>query len=173
MTEDAFESVFTAWKRRAESLDQQLHPIVHIEIDINASDWQEKLASYPHPADATGLRNEIASLFNEIVDDFESFNAEQRQRIVDLMGQNDSLMYSAVIDVDQNSPEGFRKKMILVVIEDQGKDSRDAMVALAHYRKDAEKRGINVDSIFKEMADIASTHDKHGWGTTRDLFLKY
>ncbi len=166
-----FESVFAVWKRLAESLNQQLRPIVHAEVDINAPDWQERLATDPHPADACGRRREITALFNEIVNDFESFNAEQRQQVVDLMDQNDSLMYSAVIDADINTPEGFRKHMILEVLRDQGKDPRDAIVALTDYRKQAERRGIDVDSIFEEMARIASTRDKYGWGTTRDLFM--
>ena len=173
MSDATFESIFAGWKQRAESFDQRLHPIVHAEIDINAPDWQEQLANAPHPADASGLRREITSLFNEIVNRFESFDAEERQQIIDLMDQNDSLMYSAVIDAGYETPEGFRKNMILVVIEDQGKDTRDAIVRLAHCRSDAEKRGIDVNSIFREMAAIANTRDKYGWGTTRDLFLNH
>jgi len=173
MPDGAFESVFVDWKRRAESLNQQLHPIVSAEIDIMAPDWEEQVANAPHPADASGLRNEIESLFNEIVDRFPSYDADQRHQIIDLMDQNDSLMHSAVLDADYDSPGGFRKIMIVFVIEDQGKDTRDAIVALAHYRRDAEERGIDVDSIFKEMAAIASTRDKYGWGTTQKLFLNH
>jgi hypothetical protein len=173
MLEDTFEAVFADWKRRAETLDRQLHSIVHEEVDINSPDWEEQLANAPHPANAAGLRNEICALFNEIIDCFESLDVDQRQQIIDLMETNDSLMYSAVIDADYNTPDGFRKHMMLMVIEDQGKDTRDAIVGLAHHRKAAEERGINVDAIFKEMAALASARDKFGWGTTRDLFLKH
>jgi len=168
-----FEALFDNWIQRAEILDKQLHPIVHEEVDTNATDWLEQLDNLPHPADAAGLRDEITSLFNEVVDKFDSLDAEQRQRVIDLMDKRDSLMYSALLDADRSSPEGFRKHMILFVIEDQGKDTRDAIVTLDHYRKDAEGHGINVDSIFKEMAEIASTRDKYGWGTTRSLLLTY
>lgn len=172
MDQNEFESVFVDWSQRAEVLDEQLHPIVHAEIDINAPDWLEQLENFPHPADSSGLRDEISSLFNQIVTKFESLNDEQRQRVIDLMDKKDSLMYSAVLDIDRSTPEGFRKHMILFVIEDQGKDTRDAIMALDHYRKDAEEHGINVNLIFQEMAKIASTRDKYGWGTTRDLLLK-
>jgi hypothetical protein len=173
MDQNEFESVFVDWSQRSELLDKQLHPIVHAEVDISASDWLKQLENSPHPADALGLRNEITSLFNQIVASFESLNAKQRQRVIDLMDEKGSLIYSAVLDVDRSTTEGFRKHMILFVIEDQGKDTRDAIVTLDHYRKDAEKHGIDVDSIFQEMAKIASTRDKYGWGTTRSLLLKH
>ena len=172
MADDTFQTQFADWKRRAESLDKKLHPIVHREIDINAPDWQEQLANSPHPADESRLRREIETLFNEIVDRFESLDADQRQTIIDLLEKNDSLMYSAVIDADFETQEGFRRNMILFAIEDQGKDTRDAIVALAHYRKRGEQLGFDVDSIFKEIAQLASDRDKYGWGSTRDLLLK-
>ena len=169
MIENSFDMVFADWRRRAELLDERLHPLVHAEVDI----MQPDLASAPHPADTSGLRSEIESLFNEIVDRFETLDAEQRQMVIDLMDENDSLMYSAVIDAGYDTPEEFRRNMILVVIEDQGKDTRDAILALGRYREMGEKRGFDVDAIFREMAKLASTHDKYGWGTTRELFLKY
>lgn len=173
MRDDTFETVFADWKSRAEILNRQLHPIVHQEIDISSPNWEQQLANAPHAADASGLRDEIRTLFNEIIDRFELLGADQRQKIIDLMDRNDSLMYSAVIDADYNTPDGFRKHMLLIVIEDQGKDTRDTIVELAHHRKAAEARGIDVDTIFKEMAAIASTRNKYGWATTRDLFLEH
>ena len=171
MVDDTFKTQFADWKRRAKSLDRKLHPIVHREIDISAPDWQEQLANNPHPADESGQRREIETLFNEIVDRFGSLDYSQRQKIIDLLEKNDSLLYSAVIDADFETQDGFRRHMILFVIEDQGKDTRDAIVALAHYRKRGEQLGFDVDSIFKEVAQIASDRDKYGWGSTRDLLL--
>jgi hypothetical protein len=169
MDNDAFHSTYMAWKTQAESLDSKLRPIVQQEVDVNAPDWQEQLANMPHPADESGLREEITALFDEIVDQFETLNVEQRQAIIDLMEKNESLMYSAVIDADLETLEGFRRNMILFVIADQGKDTRDAIVALGHYRELGHKHGYDVDAIFKQLAPIASDHDKYGWGSTRDL----
>ena len=173
MTNDTFDFTFTDWKQRAIALNQKLMPIVNAEVDINTPDWTEKLARRPHPADVSGLRLKIETLFGEIVKQFEFYNPNQRQQIIDLMYQNDALMYAACLDAVHNTPDGFRKRMILFVIDDQGKDTRDAMLALDAFRTDAEIQGIDVNSIFKEMASIASTRDKFGWGSTRDLFLKY
>jgi hypothetical protein len=169
MVDNAFAAQFADWKLRAELLNTKLAPIVHDEIDMEAPDWEEQLLNGPHPADESGLRKEIESFFGEIVNRFESVDAEQRQMIIDLMNANHSLMYSAVIDSSPDTEEGFRKDLILFVIEDQGKDSRDALVALGHYREYGERLGLNVDSIFRQMAQLASDRDKYGWRSTREL----
>jgi hypothetical protein len=78
-------------------------------------------------------------------------------------------MYSAVIDADLETLEGFRRHMILFVIADQGKDTRDAIVTLGEYRELGHKHGYDVDAIFKQLATVASDHDKYGWGSSRDL----
>lgn len=173
MTKATFERAFADWKQRAVVLNQKLTPFVNVGFDINADNWVEKLAHCPHPADVSGLRIRIATLFNEIINQFEFYNSDQRQQIIDLMYQNDNLMYAAVIDAERDTPDGFRKYMILFVIEDQCKDTRDAILALAHAHTEAERQGIDVGSIFREMATISSANDKFGWGSTRDLFLKY
>ena len=169
MDDDIFNNTYTTWQEKAGSLDSRLRPIVQKEVDINASDWQEQLANTPHPADESGLREVITCLFNEIVDQFETLDVKQRQAIIDLMEKNESLMHSAVIDTDLESLEGFRRNMILFVIEDQGKDTRDAIVALGKYREVGNKHGYDVDAIFEKLSAIASDHDKYGWGSTREL----
>ena len=160
------------WKKQAETLESKLRSIVQKEVDINAPDWKEQLANMPHPADKSCLREDITSLFDEIVDQFETLSIEQRQAIYDLMERNDSLMYSAVISANLETPEGFRRNMILFVIEDQGKDTRDAILALQRYRELGQTHGYDVDAIFKQLARIANDHDKYGWGSTRDLLKK-
>ena len=142
-------------------------------FDVNAANWEEQLERRQHPADASGLRKEIETLFEEIIDHFEGLSPQQRKQIVELMYENQALMYSAIIKTNPSTYDGFRRTMILFVIKDQGTDIRDAILELSAYHAKAENQGIDVRTIFKDMADIASTRDKFGWGTTRDLFLKY
>lgn len=168
-----FARIFAQWKQRAAALNTQLKPIVNKPIDVNDPNWEEQIERCQHPADASGLRQEIETLFEEIIDRFEICSPAQREQIVDVMYKNQALRYSAVINADPSTPEGFRRAMILFVIEDQGTDTRDAILALSANHAKAEKQGIDVKTIFKDMAGIASTRDKFGWGTTRDLFLKY
>lgn len=142
-------------------------------FDLNVTDWEAQLERRQHPADASGLRNEIETLFEEIIDQFEGLSPQQRTQIIELMNEYQALIYAATIKADPSTYDGFRRAMILFVIKDQGKDTRDAILELSAYHAKAKNQGIDVGTIFKDMADIASTRDKFGWGTTRDLFLKY
>lgn len=173
MTDETFQDAIDNWKQRATLIDEKLAPIVNVGIDINDPDWEAQILNRPHPADVAGLRRPIGVLFHEIIEQFEFFSTDQRYQIIDLMYQHEALMYSAIIDSDRDTPEGFRKHMIFFVIQDQGKDTRDAILALGAYHADASAQGIDVASIFQDMAAIASRRDKFGWGTTRDLFLNY
>ena len=173
MKHDNFEADYTNWSQQAELLNQKLSPFANAPFDMDAPNWQEKLAHLSHPADTAGLRAEIETLFGDIVDRFEGYDEVQRQHIIDMLANYDALLWSAVIDADINTQDGFRKHMILFVLHDQGKDTRDAMLALETYFAEAEKMKIDARSIFKEMALLYSTNDKFGWGSTRDLFLRY
>ena len=173
MKHDNFKADYTNWSRQAELLNQKLSPYANAPFDMDTPDWQEKLAHLPHPADVAGLRAEIETLFGAIIDRFEGYDEVQRQHIINMLAKFDALLWSAIIDADINTPDGFRKHMILFILHDQGKDTRDAILQLEAYHTDAKRQGIDVNSVFRDMADIASTNDKFGWGSTRDLFLKY
>lgn len=168
-----FTPLFAGWEQRASALNTLLRPIVNKPFDVNTTDWEEQLERRQHPADAAGLRNEIETLFEEIIDHFEGLSPHQRRQIEELMYENKALIYAATIKADPSTHDGFRRAMILFVIKDQGEDTRDAILELSAYHAKAEEQGINVRTIFKDMADIASTRNKFGWGTTRNLFLKY
>ena len=172
MDEATFRDHLADWAERAGRLDEVLHPNVHEEIDFNDPAALERLENAPHPADATGERDAIAALFEEMVAVVESVTAEQRGQLIALLAKNDSLLYSAVLETDPETPEGFRKTLLLFVLEDQGKDTRDAILTLAAYREQGETLGLDVDGLFREMAELASTRNKYGWGSTRDLFLR-
>lgn len=160
------------WTRRARALDQKLKPIVSAPVDINAPDWEAQLAAAPHPVDEAGVRGEVERFFDEVVSAYGSISADERQQLNQLMAGYGSLMYSAVLPDDPDPLDRFRRKLILMVIDDQGQDPRDAIVALGQYRKDGEKLGIDVDAVFREMAALASTVDKYGWGSTQALFTR-
>ena len=93
MDDDTFHRAHAAWKEKAESLNSMLRPIVQRDVDLSAPDWQEQLANMPHPADESGLREEITELFEEIVDQYETLDSHQRQAVIDLMENNLSLIH--------------------------------------------------------------------------------
>jgi hypothetical protein len=166
MADDVFHAQSEDWKRRIEFLNAKLHPIVH-GSSPQGTTWEEFLRRI----NEFGHGEEIETVFDEIIDRFESLNGDQRQMIIDLIRTNQSVMYGVVPRVDMDTQEGFRKRLMLFIIEDQGADPRDALVQLREYRKQGEKLGFDVNSILEEVAHLASDRDRYGWGSTRKLIL--
>ena len=65
--------------------------------------------------------------------------------------------------------EDFRDQVTVFVIDDQGPDTRDAILAIDALCAEGRRRGFDVDAILREHLPLASTADKYGWGTTRAL----
>jgi hypothetical protein len=160
-------------KKEAKVLNSPLKKILTEEIDINSPDWEEKMMNQAHPADESGLRPQIESFFEELVENFEYLTFEQRARVIDLMASKSYLMQSAVLKDDMGTASGFRKALILFVIQDQGADTRDAILALRSIWDHGKKHGFDIDVLFREMAGLSSDEDKYGMGSTRDLFNNY
>ena len=55
----AFEAVFHA-------LNEKLRPIAERPIDTGEADWEEALASRPHPLDEAGERDQAERLLTEV-----------------------------------------------------------------------------------------------------------
>jgi hypothetical protein len=172
MPDGQFEGLFQDWKKRAEALDRKIRPLAAQEVDMSDPDWEQKLRTAEQPADELGLRTEIESLFDEIIERLELLDGNQRQLVFNFLNGCSSLMWSAVISGNLQTRDGFRKHMLLFVIKDQGKDTRDAILELSHYREVGKALGIDVDAVFKELAPLASDLNKYGMGSTRDLLLR-
>lgn len=172
MREEIFESRLANWQRTAARLNERLEPIVHRQVDINMPDWEEQLAAAPHPADQLGIRGEVEALFEEIIAALDSMSPQQRQATIDTVACNDALSYAACLKAEPDKAAEFRRHMLLFVLRDQAKDTRDAIIELRHCRLWGQDLGVDVDAVFRELAELASTRDRHGWGSTRELLLK-
>jgi hypothetical protein len=130
---------------------------------------QEALTAAPHPVDEIGVRGEVEAFFSEIVGCFESLDEDQRQQLMALMAENHNLMYCAVTGVDRDSREGLYQELILFILDDQGRDPRDAMLALDGLAERARKLGLHPRRLFRKLAPLASDRDRYGWGSTREF----
>lgn len=150
MPDREFDDRFRDWQRRAEDLDRKIR--------------QRAPGKY---------RGEILPLLVEIIERFETLNDLQRQLIINCLNNNfDALMETVAFSGTPQTEDGFRKRMLLFVIRDQGRDPRDAILGLAHQREVGERLGLDVDRIFKELAPLASDFSKWGWSSTRRLLLR-
>ena len=167
-----FKQQLAKWRRECRRLEEVLGPFVHTAIDIEDPGWQAEVAARPHPADESGTRTEIVALFDAIVDRFPTLAAVQRSALIDLMRDHPALIYLALLTQVPDAAQAFFRSLVLFVIEDQGADTRDAILTLDALRRHGRNAGLDVDPLVRRAADLASRHDRYGWGSTRDLLLR-
>ena len=81
----------------------------------------------------------------------------------------DPVLSRSVLPFPPKTQDELRDHVTLFVIDDQGLDTRDAILAIDAICEDARKRGLDIDAVLREHLPLASDVDKYGWGTTRAL----
>jgi len=61
--------------------------------------------------------------------------------------------------------------LILFSINDQGRDSRDALLTLQEICQNARTAGLEIAPVLREIAAMSSDADKYGMGSTRQMLL--
>ena len=159
--------------KTVERLDDLLRPDAEREIDINDPDWQEKLQRSPKLADTLGLREEIREVTDSLIWNFYDSNSAGRNKIKKLLRNNDGFAYSMEASPSQEPAENFRKDLALLIMDDLGPDTRDAIVNLESLIVEAKAQGVRTQQILKEMKKKAGTTDHHGMGSMKKLLEKH
>jgi hypothetical protein len=160
------------WRARVSVLDARLQPIAQRSVDIRDPDWFTKLRRGPDPLDELGVRSETEALLQEVIQLYFEGDDATRQAIRKLFFQNPSFSWAAKLSFPPTTPEGFRSHLLLFSINDQGCDSRDAVLVLQDLCKDASSAGVDTAAVLREVAALCSDQDKYGMGSTRSLLLK-
>jgi hypothetical protein len=58
-------------------------------------------------------------------------------------------------------------------MKDQGRDSRDALLTLQEICHEAVAAGADTAPVLREVAELSSSANKYGMGSTRDMLLKH
>ncbi|SNS88328.1 hypothetical protein SAMN05421812_102203 [Asanoa hainanensis] len=66
----------------------------------------------------------------------------------------------------------FRAELIRWAARDQGNDTRDELLRLRDLVEQARTAGVDLAPIVAEVAELSSTEDRYGMGSTRDLLLR-
>jgi hypothetical protein len=66
----------------------------------------------------------------------------------------------------------FRRWLVHVSAVDQGSDPRDELVTIWSLCNRARERGIDVDPVLREVADLSSEADLHGFGSMQMLIMR-
>jgi hypothetical protein len=150
------------WDRRIAVLDARLHPIANGTAPGAAA-----------PLDELGVRIETEALLGEIIDAYRIADGAGRDAIRQLWTRHRSFAWAATLPFTPLSAERFRDHVALFSIADQGRDTRDAILALAALCDAARTAGVAIEAALREGVELSSDIDRYGMGSTRSLFERH
>ncbi|GIF65921.1 hypothetical protein Ais01nite_39560 [Asanoa ishikariensis] len=74
---------------------------------------------------------------------------------------------------EPTTPAEFRAELIRWAARDQGTDTRDELLRLRDLVDQARRAGVDLTPILAEVAELSSTEDRYGMGSTRDILRRH
>ena len=161
------------WELRMMDLEEKLRPIAKRPVDITRPDWFERLQAGGSPLDEAGVRDTTERLLAEILAAYAQGTAQTRTVIRRLFQEYQSFSWAATLSVPRTTLDGLRQHLILFSINDQGRDSRDALLTLQQICQDARNAGLEIAPVLREIAAMSSNANKYGMGSTSQMLLRH
>ena len=150
-------------------IDERLRPIATRPVAFDDVKTITLLAETRSPLDEAGVRSETEALLKALAAEYESSDEETRRAIRRLFASYPHFAWAASFSVSPITEAGFRQDLILFSMLDQGKDSRDALLALRALCEQARAAGIETRPILREVAGLSSDENKYGMGSTKHM----
>ena len=160
------------WELRMMDFEEKLRPIAKRTVDITRPGWFERLQAGPPPLDEAGVREAVERLLIEIIAGYARGTDQTRTAIRRLFQEYPSLAWAAALSVPRTTIDGSRQHLILFSINDQGRDSRDALLTLQEICNAARNAGLEIAPVLREVAGMSSDADKYRMGSTREMLLR-
>jgi hypothetical protein len=161
------------WEFRTAKLEELLQPIAKRPVDITRLGWLERLQAGLSPLDEAGARDTAERLLAEILAAYAQGTVQARAAIRRLFQKYQSFTWAATLSVPWTTMDGLRQHLILFSIDDQGRDGRDALLALQAICQDAKGVGLEIAPVLREIAAMSSNVDKYGMGSTSQMLLRH
>ncbi len=152
------------WAARIAAIDDLVRPI---------ATRQGPPALPLNPLDDAGVREETEALLAEIVDAYRTGDEAMRVAIRALWDEHPSFAWAATLPWTPITAARFRDHLTLFSISDQGRDTRDAILAIEAMCEQATRAGVDIQPALRELEALSSDVDRYDWGTTRDLFRRH
>jgi len=159
---------------RIRALDAQIAPLVW-RIDLSGPDWRrkvkaqgEKIRTEGYPPDIpildrANLRAEAEGLLRELLDAYVAAGAEDRARLRALVQENQTFAWAvggagpiAIAAGPAMTDSRCRDCLTWFVLEDQGRDPRDAILWLQKLCTRARTSGLPLRTLLEAAAAMAS-----------------
>jgi hypothetical protein len=158
------------WRRRIADLDAALRPIA--TSPIGSEELAARVANAWNPLDEAGVRSEAELVLQEVVRAYGDGDDHLRASIRAIFASHPSFSWAATLPFPPTTTERFRDHVLLFSINDQGQDTRDAILLIQGLCARARGAGVDTSTVLREVARMSSDADRYGWGTTRTLLLR-
>ena len=152
-------------------LDERLRPIAQRRVDVTQPGWWERLQAGGAPLDQAGVRAAAERLVQAFLGAYVQGTDERRAAIRRMFAEYRSFAWAATLPVPRTTAQGLRQHLILFSMQDQGQDSRDALLTLQEICREASAAGLDTAPVLLEVAELSSSINKYGMGSTRDMLL--
>ena len=152
-------------------MNNLLDPIANAEVDINAPHWQESLAMDQNPLEEAGVRKPAEQVIQRVIELFLAANSKGRSQIRKLLADNENFTWAMVTPMSSDPEIVFRDSVLLVIMADTA-DTRDAISEIQNLVNSARASGINYRPIMRQLAKVAGTTDRYGFGSMRTVIKK-
>jgi hypothetical protein len=153
-------------------LDERLRPIGQRPVDIHKPGWAEALRHRPQPLDEAGVRGQAETLLAELADSYADGTEIQQDEIRGFFASCPSFAWAAALPFEPDTAEHLRQHLILFSMQDQGRDSRDAILQLQALCRTAKAASVGLGPALREVAAMSSVSNRFGMGSTRDMLLR-
>jgi hypothetical protein len=153
-------------------IDELLREILHRPVDISDPDWMAKLRRAPRPVVEAGVEPEAGAALEVLLDAYENGDASEREEVRNILREFPSFRSAAGLPRPWESVGEFRRRLVHVSARDQGADPRDELMTIWALCNRARERGIEVEPVLREVANLSSDVDLYGLGSMQKLIMR-
>ncbi|MBO3744238.1 hypothetical protein [Actinoplanes flavus] len=153
-------------------LDELLREIAQRPVDVRDPDWQANLRRAPAPVEEAGVAAEAAAALEALLDAYEKGGPSIREEVRAVFRDFPSFRWAAHLPAEWESVAEFRRGLMHVSAMDQGDDPRDQLMRIWWLCHRARSRGIDVEPVLREVADLSSDVDRYGFGSVRTRIMR-
>jgi hypothetical protein len=150
-------------------LDGLLEPIATRPVDLGDPEWMAKLQKSDPLAEA-GVEVEAKATLLAMLTSYAEGGEDVRAAIRGMFNRYTSFRWAAHLPREE-TPAGFRLRLVHFSAVDQGADARDAVLGLADLCSAARAANVDITGILAEVAGMSSDADRYGMGSTRKFLL--
>ncbi|WP_328347345.1 hypothetical protein [Micromonospora sp. NBC_00421] len=153
-------------------IDDLLRDIAERPVDLSDPNWMAEIRQAQPPVDEAGVAAEASAALDALLDAYETGGAPARAEVRDIFRAHPSFRWAAHLPVAWDSVGEFRRRLVHVSAMDQAADPRDELMTIWALCNRARERGIDVEPVLREVANLSSDADLYGFGSMQTLIMR-